>query len=165
MCYFWAFFFFNESSLISIIPYTILTNKEWAYCTWAGWHELELISGLLNFLLNNYWWMRLSILWRIIEIEKGVIRRVCRPRWITPSEISTILHVMRKLYYSFKIIRSLKTWLEHAYLHRSFDVKFIFDSAPLAIISPSSYSWNKWNVRHFCFHKQFNSTSSPGLLG
>ena len=98
VCYFWAFFF-NESSLISIIPripYTILTNKEWAYCTWTGWHELELISGLLNFILNNYWWMRLSILWRIIEIENGVIRRVRRPRRITPSEISTILHMMRQ---------------------------------------------------------------------
>ena len=59
----------------------------------------------------------------------------------------------------------------------SIDVKFIFDSARLglfisvvlaiflAIISPSSYSWNEWNVRHFCFHNQNNSTSSPGLLG
>ena len=39
----------------------------------------------------------------------------------------------------------------------------------LAIISPSSscssYSWNEWSVRHFCFHNQNNSTSSPGLLG
>ena len=39
----------------------------------------------------------------------------------------------------------------------------------LAIISPSSscssYSWNEWSVRHFSFHNQNNSTSSPGLLG
>ena len=54
------------------------------------------------------------------------------------------------------------------------DVKFIFDIARLrlfssanvlqiadAIISPSCYSWNEWNVRHFCFHNQNNSTSSP----
>ena len=76
----------------------------------------------------------------------------------------------------------------------SIDVKFIFDSARLGlfssanilqiadvalqvvfflflprtllgIISPSSYSWNEWDVRHFCFHNQNNSTSSPGLLG
>ena len=53
-------------------------------------------SGLLNFILNN-WWMRLSILWRIIEIEKGVIRQVCRPRRITPSGISIILHLIWKL--------------------------------------------------------------------
>ena len=69
----------------------------------------------------------------------------------------------------------------------SIDVKFFFDSARLglfssahilpsscllavfamflAIISPSSYSWNEWNVRHSSFHNQSNSTSSPGLLG
>ena len=74
----------------------------------------------------------------------------------------------------------------------SIDVKFIFDSARLglfipanilqtavspfelssccschilAIILPSSYYWNEWNVRHFCFHNQNNSTSSLGLLG
>ena len=35
----------------------------------------------------------------------------------------------------------------------------------LAIISPTSYSRNEWNVCHFCFHNQNNSTSSPGLLG
>ena len=63
----------------------------------------------------------------------------------------------------------------------SIDVKLIFDSARLglfssanilqiadvalrvvfllfAIISPSSYSWNEWNVRHFCFHDKNNST-------
>ena len=72
----------------------------------------------------------------------------------------------------------------------SIDVKLIFDSARLglftsanilqildvalrvvfllfcfamflAIISISSYSWNEWNVRHFCFHNQNNSTPSP----
>ena len=72
------------------------------------------------------------------------------------------------------------------------DVKFIFDSVRLdlsssgnslqiasvalrvvflilAIILPSSscssYSWNEWSVRHFSFHKENNSTSSPGPLG
>ena len=34
--------------------------------------------------------MRLSILWRIMEFEEGVIRKGCRPRQITPSEISII---------------------------------------------------------------------------
>ena len=37
-------------------------------------------------------------------------------------------------YYSFEIIPSLKTWLKHAYLHRSIDVKFIFDSARLGFV-------------------------------
>ena len=40
--------------------------------------------------------MRLSILWRIIEIEEGVIRWGHRPRLITPSEISIILHMIQK---------------------------------------------------------------------
>ena len=31
-----------------------------------------------------------------VEIEEGVILRVLRPRRITPSEISIILHMIRK---------------------------------------------------------------------
>ena len=38
----------------------------------------------------------------------------------------------------------------------------------LTIISPSSscssFSWNEWNVPHFFFHNQNNSTSSPGIM-
>ena len=41
-------------------------------------------------------------------------------------------------YYSFKIIPSLKTWLKHAYLHRSIDVKFILDSARLGLFSSAN---------------------------
>ena len=33
------------------------------------------------------------------------------------------------------MIPSLQTWLKHAYLHRSIDVKFIFDSARLGLSS------------------------------
>ena len=58
-----------------------------------------------------------------MEIEEGVIRRGRRPRRITPSQISIILHMIRKpnsiiVFYSFKIIPSLKITLKHAYLHR-----------------------------------------------
>ena len=31
-----------------------------------------------------------------------------------------------------------KTWLKHAYLHRSIDVKFIFDSARLGLFSSAN---------------------------
>ena len=31
-----------------------------------------------------------------LEIEEGVIRGGRRPRWITPSEIAIILHMIRK---------------------------------------------------------------------
>ena len=98
---------------------------------------------------------------------------------LLPSEISKFLvwyesRIQWLFYYLFKINLSLKTTLKHAYL---IDVKFIFDiaclglfSSPnilqisrcrplscalavlamlLAIISPSSYSWNDWNVSHF----------------
>ena len=41
-------------------------------------------------------------------------------------------------YYSLKIIPSLKTWLKHSYLHRSIDVKFIFDSARLGLCSSAN---------------------------
>ena len=40
--------------------------------------------------------MRLSRIWKILQIKKGVIHRGRRPRWITSSEIRTILHILRK---------------------------------------------------------------------
>ena len=40
--------------------------------------------------------MRLSRIWRILQIKEAVIHRGRRPRWITPSEISRILHILRK---------------------------------------------------------------------
>ena len=33
---------------------------------------------------------------------------------------------------------SLKTWLKHAYLYRSIDVEFIFDSARLGLLSSAN---------------------------
>jgi len=40
--------------------------------------------------------MRLSRIWRILQVEESVIHRGRRPRWITPSEIFRILHILRK---------------------------------------------------------------------
>ena len=45
------------------------------------------------------------------------------PRWITPSEICLILHILRKsnsliALLFIQIIPSLKTYVKHAYLHR-----------------------------------------------
>ena len=63
------------------------------------------------------------------------------------------------------------------------DVKFIFDSVRLGLSSSANilqiadvalrvvfllflpYEVSEWNVRHFSFHNENNSTSSPGLLG
>ena len=46
-------------------------------------------------LFSNYW-MRPSRIWRILQIKEGVIHRGRWPRWITPSEICRILHILRK---------------------------------------------------------------------
>jgi len=40
--------------------------------------------------------MRLRRIWRILQVEESVIHRGGRPRWITPSEICRILHILRK---------------------------------------------------------------------
>ena len=45
---------------------------------------------------NSNYWMRLSRIWRILQVEESVIHRGRRPRWITPSEICRILHILRK---------------------------------------------------------------------
>ena len=47
------------------------------------------------YIFSDYW-MRLSSIWRILQIEEGVIHRGRSPRWITPSEICRILHILQK---------------------------------------------------------------------
>ena len=83
-----------------------------------------------------------------MEFEEGVIRRGRRPRPRSEAEaeISIILHMIRKpnsiivllFIQNTPVISSLKTWLTHAYLHRSIDVKFIFDSARLGFFSSAN---------------------------
>ena len=50
---------------------------------------------IFRYIFSNYW-MRLSRIWRILQIKEGVIHRGRRPRWITPSEICRILDTLRK---------------------------------------------------------------------
>ena len=78
-----------------------------------------------------------------MEIGERVIRRGRWPRRITLSEILIILHMIRKpnsitVLLFIQLIPSLKTWLKHAYLHRSIDVNFIFDSARLGLSSSAN---------------------------
>ena len=40
--------------------------------------------------------MRLSRIWRILQIKEGVVHRGRRPKWITLSEICRILHILWK---------------------------------------------------------------------
>ena len=60
--------------------------------------------------------------------------------------LSVLIYRQFSLYYFFLLLRAVLAMF-------------------LAIISPSTYSWNEWNVRRVCFHNQNNSTSFPGLLG
>ena len=53
-----------------------------------------LLTSSSWYILVNYW-MKLSM-WRIKQIRESVIDRGRRPRWITPSEICRILHILRK---------------------------------------------------------------------
>ena len=41
---------------------------------------------------NNYYWIRGSKIWRILQIKEVVIDRGRSPRWITPPKIYRILH-------------------------------------------------------------------------
>ena len=89
--------------------------------------------------------------------------------------------------------KGLNTWLKHSFLHRSIDVKFIFDSARLGLSSSANilqiadvalrvvcllflpcfwlvlrlvlFLEASEMVAVFLFHKQNNLTSSPGFLG
>ena len=54
------------------------------------------MKSCLVIIISNYW-MRLSRIWRILQIKERVIHRGRRPKWITPSEICRILHILRKL--------------------------------------------------------------------
>ena len=40
--------------------------------------------------------MRLSRIWRIMQIEEGVLRWGRRPSWITPSKICIVPYILRK---------------------------------------------------------------------
>ena len=64
--------------------------------------------------------MMLSILWRIMGIEEGVIRR--GRNMLTQEPIAYLNRGKGK----------------HAYLHRSIDVKFIFDSVRLGLSSSAN---------------------------
>ena len=55
-----------------------------------------ILTFLTSRIIFNNQWMRLSIIWCIMEIEDSVIRRGHRLRRITPSEMAIILHMIRK---------------------------------------------------------------------
>ena len=70
-------------------------------CTSAQLKLSKCLIDSLNYqnviigIFSNYW-MRLSRIWRILQIKECVIHGGRRRRWITPSEICRILHILRK---------------------------------------------------------------------
>ena len=66
----------------------------WGWIMWKMYNKTIIEFGF-RMIFSNYW-MRLSRIWRILQIKEGVIHRGRRPRWITPSEICRFLHILRK---------------------------------------------------------------------
>ena len=64
---------------------------------WLNFLTFQKPPLTVNLTDSNYW-MRLSRIWRILQIEEeDVIHRARRLRWITPSSsICRILHILRK---------------------------------------------------------------------
>ena len=97
---------------------------------------------------SNYW-MRLSRIWRILQIKEGVIHRGPRPRWITPSKICRILHILRKrnstiaLLFIQNISSFLKEFRHYALCFSAQPCPQVF-SVNHSIISGGLYFWRHW---------------------
>ena len=82
---------------------TVITLCGWqAGLNLCGYQKLNSLSAVIlcvwnKLLIISNYWMRLSTIWRIVQIKEDVIHRGRRPRWIIPSEICRILHILRKL--------------------------------------------------------------------
>ena len=79
----------NNTDQYAICIYTL---NVWSWASVAG--PGFFVGGATPLRISNYW-MRLSRIWRILQIKEGVIHRGRRPRWITSSEICRILHILR----------------------------------------------------------------------
>ena len=66
------------------------------FCKTARPNVYVIYNSCLGTISSNYW-TRLSRIWRILQVEESVIHRGRKQRWITPSEICRILHILRKL--------------------------------------------------------------------
>ena len=74
----------------------------------------------------------------------------CYPSYDTKAEFNNCFIIHSKY-----PIPSLKTWLKHAYLDRSIDMKFIFDSARLGCSGPqivSKQQMSPFELSSRCYH-------------
>ena len=98
---------------------------------------MKAIEQYFHVMFSSYW-MRLSRIWRILQIKEGVIHRGRRPKWIKPSETCRILHILWK------------------------------PNSTIALLFTQNISPFLKEFRHFalCFSAhQNNTTLSPGFLG
>ena len=100
--------------------------------------------------------MRLSRIWRILQIKEGVIHRGRRPRWLTPSEICRILHILRKpnSIIALLFIQTIYSFLKE---FRHFALCF---SAQVFAVNGSIIS----SGLHFCRHFDVNGSIIFGGL-
>ena len=98
-----AFIMLSSTSAWLLSPLECSPQKQngWTlrFCFW-GWIMWKMYSKTIiefgfRIIFSNYW-MRPSRIWRILQIKEGVIHRGRRPRWLIPSEICRILHILRK---------------------------------------------------------------------
>ena len=97
--YITGYLLYLQYNIILYFFYTLRTKLHYYITQKSTYMHLHIYIPICTctylYIFNNYW-MRLSRIWRILQIKEGVIHRGRRPRCITPSEICRILHILRK---------------------------------------------------------------------
>ena len=88
--------------------------------------------------------MRLSGMWWILQIKEDVIHRRRRPRWITPSEICRILHILRKTSSLVPLFQN-ESKCETFHMKMSSARSFIFMQIKVIFIRMVSHLDSLWN--------------------
>ena len=103
-------------------------------------------NNFYNGIISNYW-MRLSRIWRILQIKEGVIHRGRRPRWVTPSKICRILHILQK---PNSIIALLFIQNIYSFLNlRSFAISlFVFPLTKYNTTLSPGFRGQRFNILH-----------------
>ena len=104
------------------------------------WGTVPIVTGLfyawLLRMFSNYW-IRLSRIWRVLQIKEGVIYLGVQPRWIKPSKIWAILYILRKLN-SIKALLFIQDMFPFSNEFRYFTRCFLL----------TKNSWFSWSTVH-----------------
>ena len=162
----------NKQNVAYIMP-TISSNK----LNFSKWKAITLFLSLSTLGTRDIFtvaaeWSSVGHRWTDLQPKpKAISGKAARKNlWCRVIPFTIPIELWSLLFYHiyFEPIRSNVSHCDHMDCRPPSCLLAVF-AMFLAIISPSSscssYSWNEWSVRHFCFHNQNNSTSSPGLLG